>query len=525
MISVKKLRTKLLLFCLLVTVNACNVSTKPDSLERPSLRLNDVSVFEGQLSESGITESFLGVPFAQPPVGELRWAPPQPLQMTQGIYQADTFAPACMQGDHIAKWYQNVASDFGGDPTLIKQPKVSEDCLYLNLWRPVQDKENPQALPVIVYIHGGSNKAGWSYEPNYIGHNLAAKGVIVVSIAYRVGVFGFFSHPSLVPANFGLLDQVAALQWVTDNIENIGGDSQKITVMGESAGANNIDYLMVMPSSKGLFSRVIHQSGGSSLTNRSVREAHLALGHVFAQQTVGDDVDDPIRAMRQLPADTILEAADTVFKNHYFDAVVDGHSVRESIMDTLRDGKIHAVDLLIGSNDDEWLMYTGDQPDIEGWLDAEVARSSVDTLHAILADEIDDRRKLDLLRTAKYYVCPSLVLAQEVSNVGRRAWVYHFTRQREGDLAATMGAYHGAELPYVFDTHDDWLPTVEADHRLTKVMQSYWVNFATNGNPNQSGLQPWLPFKSDSRKIQSIGDRLYSSEHPSQPLCAFLSPT
>ena len=306
MISVKKLWTTLLLLCLLVTVSACNVSTQPDSLERPLLRLSDVSVFEGQLSESGITESFLGVPFAQPPVGALRWAPPQPLQMTQGIYQADTFAPACMQGDHIAKWYQNVAADFGGDPTLIKQPKVSEDCLYLNLWRPVQDKENPQALPVIVYIHGGSNKAGWSYEPNYIGHNLAAKGVIVVSIAYRVGVFGFFSHPSLVPANFGLLDQVAALQWVTDNIENIGGDSQKITVMGESAGANNIDYLMVMPSSKGLFSKVIHQSGGSSLTNRSVREAHLALGHVFAQQTVGDDVDDPIRAMRQLPADTIL---------------------------------------------------------------------------------------------------------------------------------------------------------------------------------------------------------------------------
>ena len=525
MISVRKLWTTLLLLCLLVTVSACNVSTQPDSLERPLLRLSDVSVFEGQLSESGITESFLGVPFAQPPVGALRWAPPQPLQMTQGIYQADTFAPACMQGDHIAKWYQNVAADFGGDPTLIKQPKVSEDCLYLNLWRPVQDKENPQALPVIVYIHGGSNKAGWSYEPNYIGHNLAAKGVIVVSIAYRVGVFGFFSHPSLVPANFGLLDQVAALQWVTDNIENIGGDSQKITVMGESAGANNIDYLMVMPSSKGLFSKVIHQSGGSSLTNRSVREAHLALGHVFAQQTVGDDVDDPIRAMRRLPADTILEAADTVFKNHYFDAVVDGHSVRESIMDTLRDGKIHAVDLLIGSNDDEWLMYTGDQPDIEGWLDAEVAPSSVDTLHTILAAETDDRRKLDLLRTAKYYVCPSLVLAQKVSNVGRRAWVYHFTRQREGDLAATMGAYHGAELPYVFDTHDVWLPTVEADHRLTKVMQSYWVNFATNGNPNQSGLQPWLPFKSDSRKIQSIGDTLYSSKHPSQPLCAFLSPT
>jgi para-nitrobenzyl esterase len=282
---------------------------------------------------------------------------------------------------------------------------------------------------------------------------------------------------------------------------------------------------MVMPSSKGLFSKVIHQSGGSSLTNRSVREAHLALGHVFAQQTVGDDVDDPIRAMRQLSADTILQAVDTVFKNHYFDAVVDGHSVMESIMDSLRTGKMHAVDLLIGSNDDEWLMYMGDQPDIEGWLDAEVAPSSVDKLHNILADETDDRRKLDLLRTAKYYVCPSLVLAQEASNAGRRAWVYHFTRQREGDLAATMGAYHGAELPYVFDTHDVWLPTVEADYRLTKVMQSYWVNFATNGNPNQSDLQPWLPFKSDSRKIQSIGDMLYSSEHPSQPLCAFLSPT
>ena len=170
-------------------------------------------------------------------------------------------------------------------------------------------------------------------------------------------------------------------------------------------------------------------------------------------------------------------------------------------------------------------MYTDDNPDIEGWLKAEVTPSEADSLNALLDGQSDDRRKSDLLRTAKYYVCPSLVLAKEASKLNHNAWVYHFTRQREGELAATMGAYHGAELPYIFDTHDDWLPTVEADHRLTNIMQTYWVNFATTGNPNQLDLPVWPNYSAKNPNILSLGDKLFSSTHPSQKLCEFLAPS
>ena len=516
---------KLGMVCLLSIVGACTDTVNGGADNSPRLTLNDTSVIVGKLAEGGRTESFLGVPFAQPPVGDLRWAPPQPLAKPSAVPQKNEFPAACMQGDHIAKWYKNVAAGFGGDPELIKHPEVSEDCLYLNIWRPTTETQSAELLPVIVYIHGGSNKGGWSYEPNYIGHNLASKGVIVISIAYRLGVFGFFSHPSLEHSNFGLLDQVAALQWVNDNIIALGGDAEKITVMGESAGANNIDHLITMPSGKGLFSQAIHQSGGSSLTNRGIRKAHLKLGEAFANFTLGDDANQPVEGMRQLSADTILSAANEVYQNHYFDPVVDGMSVMEPIMNTVNVGKMHGVDLLIGSNDDEWLMYTDDNPDIEGWLKAEVTPSEADSLNALLDGQSDDRRKSDLLRTAKYYVCPSLVLAKEASKLNHNAWVYHFTRQREGELAATMGAYHGAELPYIFDTHDDWLPTVEADHRLTNIMQTYWVNFAATGNPNQLDLPVWPNYSAENPNILSLGDELFSSTHPSQKLCEFLAPS
>ena len=516
---------KLGMVYLLSIVGACTDTVKGGADNSPRLTLNDTSVIVGKLAEGGRTESFLGVPFAQPPVGDLRWLPPQLLAKSSAAPQKNEFPAACMQGDHIAKWYKNVAAGFGGDPDLIKHPEVSEDCLYLNIWRPATEAQSAEMLPVIVYIHGGSNKGGWSYEPNYIGHNLASKGVIVISIAYRLGVFGFFSHPTLEHSNFGLLDQVAALQWVNENIVALGGDAEKITVMGESAGANNIDHLMTMPSSKGLFSRAIHQSGGSSLTNRSIRKAHLQLGEAFANFTLGDDANKPLEGMRQLSADAILSAANEIYQNHYFDPVVDGMSVMEPIMSTIKAGEMHVVDLLIGSNDDEWLMYTDDNPDIDGWLKTEAPPLTADNLKALLKDETDNRRISDLLRTAKYYVCPSLVLAKETAKLGNKAWVYHFTRQREGELAATMGAYHGAELPYIFDTHDDWLPTVEADHRLTNIMQTYWINFATTGNPNQLDFPMWPNYSPENPNTQSLGDVLFSSDHPSQKLCEFLAPS
>jgi para-nitrobenzyl esterase len=487
----------------------------------------DGTRFIGSQTPGGEVVSFLGVPFAQPPVATLRWELPKPWVSEKPLYSATEFSPACMQGPYLSNWYKGVIADFGADPEIFIAPQESEDCLYLNVWRPSPIATAP--LPVIVFIHGGSNKGGWSFEPNYQGEKLSQKGVVVVTIAYRLGVFGFFSHPQMGDANFGLYDQIAALEWVQKNIHAFGGDASNVTVMGESAGANNIDYLLVSPLAKDLFSKVIHQSGGSSLTNRSIRQEHLKRGAALSLQLLGGNVDDPINQLRSFSADDILAATATVYSGHYFDPVIDGSSVPITVVDAVRGNKMHPVDLLIGSNDDEWLMYL-DEIDIEAWFAAEVTVQQAEKLRELIKLVEEPRRQLDLLYSAKYYVCPSLLLASEVIDRGNKAYVYSFNRHREGLLAESMGAYHGAELPYVFDTHDDWLPTTDVDYQLTEAMQTYWINFAKDGNPNgEEGVNDsspplWPRYAANTDTVQVLDDSITRSAHSSQFLCDVLAP-
>ncbi|MFT5072868.1 MAG: para-nitrobenzyl esterase [Patiriisocius sp.] len=483
--------------------------------------------FVGIQAPSAEVVSFLGVPFAQPPVANLRWQRPKPWVSGKTLYSATKFAPACMQGPHLSNWYKDVITDFGGEPENFITPQVSEDCLYLNIWRP--DPAVKVSLPVVVFIHGGSNKGGWSFEPNYQGEKLSQKGVVVVTIAYRLGIFGFFSHPQMRDANFGLYDQIAALEWVQKNIHAFGGDANNVTVMGESSGANNIDYLLVSPLSKGLFSKAIHQSGGSSLTNRSIRQEHLKRGATLSLQLLGANAQDPINQLRSFSAEDILTATETAYAGHYFDPVVDGDSVPITVVDAVKGNKMHPVDLLIGSNDDEWLMYL-DGINLETWFTEEVTESQAVKLRELIKLIEGPRRQLDLLYSAKYYVCPSLLLADQVAQSGKKAYVYSFNRHREGLLAESMGAYHGAELPYIFDTHDDWLPTADQDRQLTEAMQTYWVNFARSGNPNGeesgNGSSPpnWPEYAANTDTVQVLDHSITRSAHGSQFLCGILSP-
>ena len=209
-------------------------------------------------------EMFLGLPFADPPVDDLRWEKPIAwIPDTKKEIVANKFKPACVQNQRIVNRYKRLIIDLGGNPDTFDVPIFSEDCLYLNLWRPKGTKNN---LPVIVYIHGGSNKAGWSYEPNYLGHNIANKGFILISIPYRLGVFGFFSHPDIENPNLALFDQILALKWIQEYVTYFGGDPSNVTLIGESAGAGGIGHLIASPLSKDLFHKAVHQSGGSSLT-------------------------------------------------------------------------------------------------------------------------------------------------------------------------------------------------------------------------------------------------------------------
>lgn len=485
----------------------------------PSLILGTLTVTGETLNQETI-EVFRGIPFATPPVGPLRWMPPQPLPTTPQQLTTTRFAPACYQGEHITNWYQGVVNDFGGDPNLIKAPEVSEDCLYLNLWRPTGAT---QPLPIAVFIHGGSNRGGFSYEPNYLGHHLAAQGVIVITIAYRVGAFGFFAHPALASSNFGLLDQIQALTFIQQHSQALGGDPTRITIMGESAGANSINFLIGSPLAEGLFQRAIHQSGGSAVDRETDPAPARNLGTRLTQQLTGLSGQAALTAAKQLPPNEVLAAAESVYAGFYFDPVVDGTSVLMPPRQSLDTGAVAPIDLLIGTNRDEWLMYLDPEQKLDDWLDEHLSKTQRAAVLPLLAELPSATRALDVLITAQAFVCPSLRLATHLSQVKKAVYVYEFNKVRPGNMAASMGAYHGAELPYVFDTHDDWLPTDDSDQALTTLMQHYWANFIKTGSPNANAVPPWPLYQSSTKQVLRLDHTSDAAGHASAAICRALA--
>jgi len=489
----------------------------------PRLHLGDLTVIGEQLTTPKV-QVFRGVPFAEAPTGDNRWRAPKPYLPSKSPQMALEFAPACYQGPHIIDWYQGVIEDFGGDPTSISAPMVSEDCLYLNIWRP---NTNETKLPIVVFIHGGSNRGGFSYEPNYLGHNLADTGLIVITIAYRLGVFGFFAHPELSETNFGLLDQIAALTFIRTHAEAIGGDPNRITVMGESSGANSIGWLITSPLAEGLFQRAIHQSGGSAFTRSTYwREAADLGATLTATLSRNASIADSISAARQLTPAVVLKTANLVYQDVYFDPVIDGKSLPDAPRTRLKSGNIQSVDLLIGSNRDERRMYLDPSETLSNWLDQNVSAEARMALQPRLNTYESEARALDVISTAKQYVCPSLALAKAINDLNNNSYVYEFDRVRPGKMAASMGAYHGAELPYIFNTHDTWLPTDAIDVALTRQIQAYWRSFIETGNPN-SGLVTkdantlpfWPNYGDEARLALVLDDTISTRTHSSTDIC------
>jgi para-nitrobenzyl esterase len=471
----------------------------------------------------GAIESFRGIPFAAPPTGSRRWAPPAPAEPVAGDVEAARYAPACVQGGYMADWYAGVAESFGGSRDDIVKPHEDEDCLYLNLWRPRDREDGP--LPALVYIHGGGNSGGWSWEPNYDGTQLARRGLVVISIAYRLGVFGYFSHPDLDHANFGLLDQVAALDWIRGNADALGIDPGRVTVMGESSGGNNIVHLLVMPQARGRFQRAIVQSAGWALQDTAPKPAQEARALELERVLLGATGD--LDALRAVPAAELFAAAGDVYKDHFFDPVIDGQTILEPVGTSVSAGRMALVDLLIGSNADEWKMYLAEDATLGDWVEEGLPEARREAAEPLLRGHEDPRQALDRAVTAHQMVCPSLALADAVQRRGGRSWAYWFTRVRPGELAAEMGAYHGAELPYLFDTHDDWLPTAAEDRSLTSTMMSYWTTFAATGDPNPeapngAGIPSWPAYAGGGANVQRLDTAIGAVHHPEWPLCALL---
>ena len=482
--------------------------------------------------EQGNIATFKGVPFAAPPVGQFRWRAPQAHQARKGPQSATEFAPGCMQGPHITNWYAGVAKEFGQNPEGVGKPNgVSEDCLYLNVWSP--DISADTRLPVMIWVHGGSNKGGWSYEPNYIGDRLAARGVVVVTISFRLGPFGFFSHPALdngpgqPVANFGWLDSTQAFEWVKKHINAFGGDPDNITIFGESSGAGNIGDIIVGDiTGEALYKRVIVQSTGSSLTGRRTLAEEQEVGRKIIQFLGVSEKGLTPERLRQIPAEELVRATYETLPGHYFDVIIDDLTFKKRPIESFNNVEIASVDILIGTNADEWYMYfdeNSNEKDLDDWL-LKYGGQAGSILRSSVKGEKDIRGVLDRLDTARNMLCPSRYIAARVSAAGGRAWVYYFNRQRPGPGGEKLGVYHGTEIGYVFDQHEYWQSTDNVDVELTDVVMDYWVQFASSGNPNLDGRAEWPKYTAAQPRVMELGDHVGAIPPPDADLCLWLDP-
>jgi len=450
------------------------------------VKTND-GLVSGVTLASGV-RVFKGIPFAAPPVGDLRWKQPQPAAHWAGVRKADTFGDVCVQRPAPKRIPNNIATD------LPDSPKMSEDCLYLNVW--TDAKRANARLPVMVWIYGGAYLEGAGSSPHTDGDALAHKGVVMVSFNYRLGPFGFFSHPELTKesghnasGNQALGDSIAALQWVQANIRAFGGDPNNVTIFGQSAGACMVAGLVGSPVAKGLFHRAISESGtwmGLGLAPM----LSLARAEQMAAEPPGprlspasrDTPTQPLPSLAELRGRSTEEIMKTV---RGAGMIIDGWIIPEDLSITFAQGKQNPVDVIVGSNKDEHLAF--------GRNGGNVAFRDT------------------LMWSMRLY-------AERQAAIGKRAYWYFFTHEPPVDPGArNLKATHAAEIPYVFDNlaaprsiPDTSSPRLaaasEKDRALADMISSYWVNFAKTGDPNGKGLPAWPAFKSADMPPHILGE-------------------
>ncbi len=477
-------------------------------------------VVESTVPPRNGVRSFKGLPFAAPPVGDLRWREPQPVKDWTGVRNADTFGPSCMQR-------LSAGADYW-----LRGDGMSEDCLSLNVWTPA--KSASERLPVLVYIFGGGFQNGDGSEPRYDGESMARQGLVAVSLNYRTNVFGFFVHPELTKesphhasGNYGLLDQVAALRWVQKNIAAFGGDPRRVTIAGESAGSISVSALMASPLSKGLMAGAICESGAAiaSLPPRPLAEAEEA-GVTFAAGVGASSV----AALRAMSARQLQEAAGQA-KGVRFSTAMDGYFLARTLTEIALAGEQAKVPLLAGSNTEEQGargVFAGGEPTPDTLANAirkfygEKAEPVLKVYAAATTDEVfEAAAHLASARFISYGTWKWTELHMETG--GKPVYRYLYAKVRpaylgmpgqppppgpsagggaaSGQPQAPRGAVHSAEIQYAMgnldlDTRYAWEP---ADHEVSKTMQAYFVNFIKTGNPNGPGLPDWPAYRPETR--------------------------
>ena len=478
------------------------------------LTIRDVEYLAKYQTDSN-TFIFRGIPYAEPPINNLRWKSPIPAKKNLKI-DARQFKPACMQDRYNTDWYHNVIKAFGSDPSLFDHVNsISEDCLYLNIW--TKSLETSARKPVMVWIHGGNDTAGWSYEPDYIGHNLSNKGVVVVSIGYRLNIFGFFRHPNMSKqtGNFGLEDQILSLQWLKENIKYFGGDPNNITIFGESAGGAHISYHLVSPASEGLFEKAIIQSGGYNLVSPysllDIQEAYN-----FAKEATDIISPNNFEALRNIDSKRLLDVSKAM--GYPFHPIIDGNLIEKQILNIYSRGNLNKVDLIIGSNKNEEYLYIDKEMSLEDLI-KQIKERNPDKADKItsLLDLSDIPLASDRVGTNQLTACPSIFIARQMTKSGNKVYQYLFSKQRI--KSENILSYHGAEIPYVFSTHDAYLPTTNNDLKLTDSMMNYWTQFAKKGNPNSDNTDVYWDEFGDDENYIILDTKIKTDQKLEKELC------
>lgn len=486
--------------CIFITVMLSLIGSEAMGQVRGPQVKTDTGMVEGKM-EDGIN-TFLGIPFAAPPVGNLRWRPPAPAAKWTEVRKTTEFGAHCMQGP--------VYGDM-----VFPDPGGSEDCLTLNVWAPANAKD----LPVMVWIYGGGFVAGGTSEPRQNGHNLAKQEVVVVSMNYRLGIFGFFAHRGLASesekhaaGNYGLMDQMAALRWVQTNIAEFGGDPRNVTIFGESAGSFSVSAQMASPLAKGLFHKAIGESGGAfskeGLRFRPASERGPEDAK-FGEKALGAKT---LAELRAIPAEKVLDASmrkegeRDVFS---FGPDVDGYFLPKSVPSIFAAEKQNDVPLLAGWNRDEGsfrILSGKDRPT------AANAKASAEKEFGLHAGEFlklyPAKTDAEALRSAEDYSGDQFIAWAtwkwiEAQKTSGKQVVYRYRFDLSlpsADKPEGLGAYHSSEIEYVFGQLDSkkGIPWRPEDYRLSEQMQKYWANFARSGDPNGEGLPKWPPYASEN---------------------------
>jgi para-nitrobenzyl esterase len=489
-----------LIAALVLTICTASCSSPP---ELTTLAKVTGGTVEGTVQD-GIY-SFKGIPFAAPPVGDLRWKSPQPVIPWEGVKRADTFAPGPMQD-----------TTFGA--VLGGPQEISEDCLYLNVWTGAKSADEKR--PVMVWIYGGGFGIGMTSTPTYDGTTLANDGVVLVSVAYRVGPMGFLAHPELSAESgrgsgaYGIQDQIAGLRWVKENIAKFGGDPANVTVFGESAGGISVSMLTASPMAKGLFHRAISESGGSLAPPRMTLKAAEEQGKAYLSKLGAED----IKTARALSAEEIQK---NIQGMGTFWPVADGETIAENQYECFETGQFNDTPILVGTNSNEGGLFVTQPVTSEGFekmIRSQYAAGADALLeaypHATDAEAMQSAR--DIMRDSAF-AWPTWAWASLQSRNGiNRAFVYYFDHRTPN---SPEGANHGSEISYVFgnlaamgvlgpgsDTPED--------KALSEMIRSYWINFARTGDPNGEGLPEWPAFDEKGQMVLYIDTETGARKHP-----------